>query len=129
MGKMLDNESNFYWEWILHEDHIFTNRGNFFVVAEAMLFSSLNGFTSMISIEKVAICMLGIFLSLIWFWVSAISIYITQKEIKRKLGEIEPRWNEIRIKRRKWGKAHFLIGILLPLGFIVVWFLFLFIKS
>jgi hypothetical protein len=126
---MMENESKFYWDWILHEDNIFTNRGNFFVVAEAMLFSSLSGFSAMITIEKVTVCILGIFLSLIWLWVSAISIYITQKEIKRKLGETEPRWNEIRIKRRKWGKAHFLIGILLPSGFTVVWLLFLIIKS
>ena len=111
-----------YWDWLLHEDDLFSSRINFFVVAESMLFIAfaINSY----DIPKLTIILglTGILFVLIWLYVSICQVYFLINRIKAKLEET---WPEYRVRKGIWllGEPNIWLGIVFPSILIVVWIL------
>jgi len=124
---MEKSDAQFYWDWIIHEDNLFTNRANFFFVAEAML---LTGIAALIS-GDVSECVInvylfaGIFTTFLWLYISVVHFLGTINPIKEKLRKCLPQYAQITEHRRKWGSIHLLIGITLPIVILAVWLILL----
>ena len=116
-----------YWDWLLHEDDLFSSRINFFVVAESMLFIAfaINSY----DIPKLTIILglTGILFVLVWLYVSVCQIYFLINRIKAKLEET---WPEYRVWKGIWllGEPNIWLGIVFPSILVVVW-IFLMMKQ
>jgi hypothetical protein len=119
-------EKEWYWDWIKHEGNIFTNRGNFFLVAESMLLVAVfalaagsNHQESFLLLSYIG----GIFVILIWLYVNC-KHKKTQAIIVNKYKELCPQYNKIKsnVKMCPWCIAnHTMMGIILPFGFLIIW--------
>jgi len=109
-----------YWDWLLHEDDLFSSRINFFVIAESMLFIpfAINSY----DIPKLTIIigLTGILVAVIWLYVSVCQVYFLINRIKAKLEET---WPEYRVRKGVWllGEPNIWLGIIFPSVLIVVW--------
>lgn len=126
-------DAEFYMDWAIHEDNVFTNRANFFLVAEAMLLAGVasllsEDMTALRSRVSIILCCAGVFSTWLWIYVSTVQIDFTLNKVKEKLRECEDRYNEIDEYRKKYRptSTHKVVGIFLPKGLLVVWVLLLF---
>jgi len=109
-----------YWDWLLHEDNLFSSRINFFVVAESMLFIAfaINSYAN----PKLTLVLgiTAIIFVLIWLYVSICQIFYLINRIKEKLEEKMP---EYRLRKGFWlfGEPNIWLGIVFPAALIVVW--------
>ncbi len=109
-----------YWDWLLHEDDLFSSRISFFVIAETMLFIAfaINAYAkpSLTTILGVA----GILFASIWLYVSISHIYFLINPIKEKLREGLPEYREV---KAVWlfGDPNIWLGIVFPIILIVIW--------
>ena len=123
---MIENEQDWYWDWIKHEGNIFTARGNFFLVAESMFLVVVATLASIY--EKhvtllVYTCSGGIFITLIWLYVNGKHSHL-QGIIVNKLKEIYNPYKDVKklSKHCPWCIAnHTMMGIFLPIGLLVLW--------
>ncbi len=110
----------YYWNWLLHEDSLFSSRINFFVVAESMLFIAfaINSYAN----PKLTLILglTAILFLLIWLYVSICQIFYLINRIKDKLEEKIP---EYRLRKGFWlfGEPNIWLGIVFPSALIVVW--------
>ena len=86
----MDDETRFWWEWILHEDKLFTDRAYFFIVAEAMMLVGAAAVLAdgLVVSEVTAyriICGAGIVVTAIWFYVCVVHLHTTINRIKIEL--------------------------------------------
>lgn len=81
------------WGWILHEDTLFANRINFFLLAESMFFAAFAALTSS-DINHIEFLVIvgtgGIILATVWIYISWYQIYTTMRPIKTILVENLP---------------------------------------
>ncbi len=109
-----------YWDWLLHEDNLFSSRVNFFVVAQSMLLIAF----AINSYENPSLTMIlalaGILFVLVWLYVSICQIYFLINRIKEKLEEKLP---EYRVRKGIWllGEPNIWLGIVFPSILILVW--------
>lgn len=117
------------WSWILHEDTLFANRINFFLVAESMFFAAFAAL-SISSTNNVKILLVvgigGILLSLIWIYLSYYQIYTTMRPIKRELAENLSEYLHVVEKRSNLIGANHLLGFIVPSIFIIMWLILFF---
>lgn len=109
-----------YWNWLLHEDDLFSTRINFFIVAESMLFIAFAINSYDIPKLTIIIGLTGILFVLIWLYVSVCQVYFLINRIKAKLEET---WPEYRVRKGVWllGEPNIWLGIVFPSVLIVVW--------
>lgn len=109
-----------YWDWLLHEDGLFSSRINFFVVAESMLFIPFAINSYEIPMLTYILGLTGIIFLLVWLYVSIRQIYFVINPIKVKLKEELPLY---RVHRGTWllGEPNLWLGVIFPLALIVVW--------
>jgi amino acid transporter len=109
-----------YWDWLLHEDDLFSNRINFFIVAESMLFIAFAINSYDIRKLTIIIGLTGILFVLIWLYVSVCQVYFLINRIKAKLEEA---WPEYQVRKGVWllGEPNIWLGIIFPSVLIVVW--------
>jgi hypothetical protein len=124
------NQDEFLWDNIKHEDQMFTDRGNFFLVAEGMLLAAVTAFGdhSAHRFTQAFACLSGIVVALIWFRVNWVHIFRTQRPLKKKFEKVAPELAEImRAERPKtrYVPNHVLMGLVLPASLLVVWVVFL----
>ena len=109
-----------YWDWLLHEDDLFSSRINFFVVAQSMLLIAfaINSYEN--PKLTVVLGLTGILFVLIWLYVSICQIYFLINRIKGKLEEDLP---EYRVRKGFWllGEPNIWLGVVFPSVLIVVW--------
>ncbi|MFQ5799109.1 MAG: hypothetical protein ACE5H0_10530 [Bacteroidota bacterium] len=109
-----------YWDWLVHEDNLFSSRISFFVIAQSMLFIAF----AINSYENPKLTMVlgltGILFVLVWLYISICQIYFLINRIKGKLEEKLP---EYRIRKGIWlfGEPNSWLGIVFPSALIVVW--------
>jgi hypothetical protein len=117
----------FYWDWVKHEDQVFTRRGSFFLVGEAMLFAAATNLLTNNSSGTVTqlriIYIAGLFVTGVWLRVNLTHVFVTQSSIKNELAAVDQRWSRIAEERRKCILVpnHVLMGIVLPSGIFVLW--------
>ena len=117
-------KKNFLWDWLNHENNIFTNRGSVFLLAETLLFVIISTGVNNSIVPQNIMIIAGLVITLIWLLVNLKHIYGTHRVIVNELN-LDPNyvWNEVRKKRKKiffWSN-HFLLGILLPFIFLLLW--------
>ncbi len=121
------DDSTYYWDWLKHEDNLFTNRNSLLLVAESMTFAAVatiqagNGESA----YGVLLAAAGLFITLIWVLASLKHLVSTDPPLKRKLREADPRRNDFDLARSRWWSNHWLIGFLLPVGLVIVWVIWL----
>ncbi len=109
-----------YWDWLLHEDGLFSNRINFFVVGESMLFIPFAINSYKIPMLTLILGLTGILFVLIWLYVSICQIYFLINRIKEKL---EAKLPEYRVRKGIWllGEPNLWLGVVFPSVLIVIW--------
>ena len=119
-AELLKAPVEHYWDWLLHEDGLFSSRINFFVVAESMLFIAFAINSYDIPKLTIIIGLTGILFVLIWLYVSICQTYFLINRIKTKL---EDMWPEYRIRKGIWllGEPNIWLGIIFPTVLIIVW--------
>jgi hypothetical protein len=101
-------------EQVRHEENLFWNRGNFFLVGESMLFA---GAATLISQPTVRPALnvfygLGIFLTIIWLLVNVLHHHFTRMPLKQMKG-----WQGwLRLDKSWWW-----MGFAVPLGLAIAW--------
>jgi len=118
-------DREFYWDWLKHEAEILTSRGNLFLVAESMLVAA-HATMAVVSqpqrdVPLWAVCTAGLFVTCIWLLVNLKHVCITIPSIQEALRKVEPRWDKIAQKRRNWPSNARLLGIVMPLGLLLLW--------
>jgi len=109
-----------YWEWLVHEDNLFSSRISFFVIAQSMLLIAF-AINSYENPKLTAILgFAGILFVLVWLYLSICQIYLVINRIKEKLEEKLP---EYRVRKGIWrlGEPNIWLGIVFPSTLIVVW--------
>lgn len=123
------------WEWALHEDNLFTNRGNFIMIAEAMLFTAFATLLVDSSPNRGAITLIGItgmLVSLVWLYISTVQNLRTMHPIKAILRQKVDEYRFVASKRYgqkgsgiKLLPIHILMGTILPALLTVLWLMLL----
>ena len=123
---MMDDK-DFYWDWLKHEDNLFTNRNNLLLVAEAMLFAAVAALlaTTGKTAHAALLASAGLFVTVIWILASLKHLVPTDPRLKQKLREVEKRRADFDDARKKWWSNHWVIGFVLPLGLLIVWSIWL----
>jgi hypothetical protein len=112
------------WEWVLHEDNLFISRGNFFLLAEAMLFAAFATVAVAPSVKPVLVFILGlvgVVCSGVWIYLSWVQVNFTMKPLTSRLKELIPDHYEVVSGRRKYPPLDFILGILFPLFLLIMW--------
>lgn len=109
-----------YWEWLLHEDDLFSNRLNFFLIAESMLLIAfaINSYANS-NLTKV-LGAAGILTATLWCYVSAVQIFSLINPIKIRLRRVLPEYKEIKDISLP-ADPNIWLGVLFPLLLIGIW--------
>lgn len=109
-----------YWQWLLHEDDLFSNRANFFIVAETMIFIAfaINTYSNLHLTRVFGAA--GILFATIWLYVSFVQIFFLLNPIKKKLRAELIEYREINVT---WylGDPNIWLGMLFPLVLVGIW--------
>jgi hypothetical protein len=119
------------WEWVLHEDSLFIARGNFFLVAEAMLFTAFAAVVVDPSVKPLLVFVFGIVgavCSAVWIYLSWAQVNLTMKPLRTRLKELFPDYTEVISRRRRFPALDWVLGILFPLFLLIVWLVLLLAK-
>jgi len=111
----VEQERQFYWDWLKHEENIVTNRSNFFLVAEAMFVAAVATLWSQSEnasqLATLSTCIAALLITSAWLFVNVKHIEHTGHKIREKLKELDPRVKEIRDYKGIWNlRAFKLIG-------------------
>lgn len=102
-------DREYYWDWMKHEDNLFTNRNNLLLVAESMTFAAVatvQAGTAGHSTFGVLLAAAGFFITLIWMFASLKYLVPTDPPLKRKLREIDPIRKDFDHARSNWWSNH-----------------------
>ncbi len=112
--------SEHYWEWLLHEDDLFSNRTNFFLIAESMLFIAFAIDAYANSDLTTILAAAGILFVSIWLYISIFQIYFLINPIKEQLRQRLPEYREV---KGAWllGDPNIWLGIVFPFVLIGIW--------
>jgi hypothetical protein len=120
-------DGEFFWDWYKHEEDLATNRGNFFLVGQSMLFAAYAALRAASGPRQFTpiqwMCYLGIFGTCIWLLLSGINLLKTRMPLIRTLQEHETRI----LMKFKSPNAYlrqgsfFLMHAFLPIGILVTW--------
>ena len=111
------------WNFIFHQDHLFTSRINFLLVAVALsitcLFQAVLCDNPNIYLASIA-AILGIVFCFAWFYVSTFSSSFTSADLKKNLTD-KFKWYNLIVNRRSIVPGpHKLMGTYLPLLLVVI---------
>lgn len=120
---------DFFWDWLKHEDTLFIERGNFFLLAQSIMMMSWPGIAALADgltarASAYVFGLVGIILAGAWLYLSARHIHTTERPIKAELMGLVAVWKEIRDRRRESRlpfAAHKLVGWFIPALFIAAW--------
>ena len=127
--KDIERGKKYFWDYIKHTNEVFLYRANVFLLAETILFA---GFLSSVgsidnsNITWVLFTFSSIIINLIWVHTSYKLLFISQKNAKKQLYErssmfYDPFYSLARDKRKSFISSSLLLGIFLPILFIVAW--------
>jgi hypothetical protein len=119
----------FFWETLQHEDNLFTNRCNFFLVGESML---LTAAATLLTTKEPAnpraltiLYAAGVIVSAVWLLVSVRHLHSTLRPIKHFLHNHHGPFSTIRAWRDRppwnWYRIHVMMGWVLPIVFLMTW--------
>lgn len=120
------NEMERLWSWLLNEANLYTNRLNFYIVAESMFFAAFASYSGHSFLFYIACSSAGIFLSIIWL---ILSIHQNNNVVLPLRKAIYNNWNigkYIDANQKKKLRTHFIVGIILPIFMILMWIIILF---
>lgn len=124
------DQQNRLWAYKLHEEDIFYNRLNFFLVFESVLLGvvGLLYSRSYVLIILRLVDILGLILTVLWGYVQARQLY-TYTILVDYLKEVMPEYKIVVVRRNKWfliGSSKKFLTYLVPTLIILMWIAFLF---
>jgi small-conductance mechanosensitive channel len=123
-GPISSEDAEKLWQYKMHEEDIFYQRLNFFLVAESMLFVAYTTlFASPRSIFSVIIVLstLGSILTLVWIYVSSRQLNV-MRQIAKESQEAVNVYARIREERSKWPVSSTkLLAYFVPLVVLLAW--------
>ena len=124
-SKQVDNEElNRRWQHGLHEDEVFNNRLNFFLLFESILLSVFGAIGGSSVRNLLALRSIGLFgaaFALLWIFVQARSLEVVVS-LQAELKELDPRYRKHREKFEKRGfSTTKLLTYLLPVLMLGLW--------
>jgi hypothetical protein len=122
-------DREFYWDWFKHEEDISTNRGNFFLVGQSMLFAAyaaLRAASSPPPFSTISsICCLGIYGASIWLLLSYLHLFRTRIHLIHALRRSETRvYTTKRFQSERGHRMHGSFNLMhtfLPVGILATW--------
>lgn len=116
----------FYWQWGLHENHMYINRSNYILVAEAMLFAAMAQLLASskpnIELALSVIYGLGTFITVIWMAINYRQLAHTDKHVRIKIAEHMPLWGEVnKVRPKPIIGIRLLTGLFLPMAILIAW--------
>ena len=102
--KISPEESEKLWQYKMHEEDIFYQRNNFFLVAESMLLialATLFGAARTTFSLILVLAILGCVLTIVWIYVSSRQLSVIQQISKESQAVVEV-YARIRLERSKW---------------------------
>jgi len=121
---MMDDK-DFYWDWLKHEDNLFTSRNNFFLVAESMFIVAVATLSSSASEVVRAsgnlLCLAGFVITIFWLLASLKHVLPTDPRLKENLKKVEKRRKDFDDARKNWWSNNWLIGVYLPIFLLGIW--------
>jgi hypothetical protein len=124
--KQLDGqtrEATMLWQYKLHEDSIFYQRLNFFLVAESMILVAFASLFSSSHPQKSAMVttgILGCVVTFIWGYVGARQRNVVAQIVKEAEAVI-PMYARIRRERPKWFSSTWLLTYSVPSAMLLTW--------
>jgi len=137
MDDPKNDDSKFYWDWYKHEENLFTNRSNLFLVAESMLFAAVATLRAAPhpTLTAALLASLGIYVTVVWLRVSHLHHTRTRKPLREELHKAEGRRRAISESKDGkdiseieigWHKSYFWIGTIMPWGIFAAWIILLY---
>lgn len=114
------------WTWLLNEAALYTNRVNFYIVAQSMFFVAFASSTRKSQVFIIACTVAGILLSLIWFIMSKHQNQNVVAPLRKALYKNWDVAERINSGQKPVLRTHFLLGIILPWFMILLWLWVLF---
>lgn len=93
------SDRDYVSRWVVHENEMFTNRANFFVLAESMFFMAFATFGPTEQLAAIGVALAGLGVASVWFYVSLRNIQRTQSYWKTVLEEPFHRGAELARRR------------------------------
>ncbi len=116
------SNDEFYFDWWKHEDNLFTNRGNFFLVSHSLLMAASSKLFEINSYGYAGfLCFFGLSIAMLWTMVNHAQRVCVVNQLKSILQTNEPRWGALQEKRWPWERPHIMMGYCLPILFICLW--------
>ncbi len=109
------------WTWLLNEATLYTNRVNFYIVAQSMFFVAFASSTRKSQVFLIACSISGILLSIIWLIMSK---HQNQNVVAPLRKALYKNWNvaeRINYGQKTMLRTHFLLGVVLPWFMIILW--------
>jgi hypothetical protein len=130
-SQLTSEQADRLWQHGLHEDNVFNDRINFFLVIEAILLGSVATLFGQISANGrfvlLAFIAFGFILTLIWWYVSARHMYVLEG-LRKRAREVFPEYAATRTmregerERKRWlVSANWLLAHAVPVIFILIW--------
>lgn len=117
------------WEHGLHEDSVFNERQNYFLVAESML---LVAYATLVSTAEPrmlvarVIASFGVLLTAVWIYVNVRQLYVV-RHLRARCIEVIPDYRETYQTRRKWPiSSIWLLSYFVPTIIGIMWAIFIF---
>jgi hypothetical protein len=127
--SLAKEEVQLLWQWSLHEDGLFTNRMNFFLVAESMLVAAyatlVAGTESSRSNAPLIVASTGMAVALVWAYLAWYQVKRTMDPVKRELRQTLQVYTGIVRGRRLLLPANVAIGYILPALLVIMWIVLL----
>lgn len=109
------------WSWLLNEANLYTNRVNFYIVAQSMFFVAFASSERSSVIFLFACSLAGIFLSLVWLLMSNHQNANIVAPLRQVLYNNWDIGKKISTGQRKILRTHFVLGVILPWFMIIIW--------
>ena len=126
----IKHAKKYFWDYIKHLDEIFLYRANVFLLVETIFFA---GFLTTLEshYEKsneiiLVLFFITFFVNIIWIYTTYKTLYIVKENVKKKLYKkdsifYDPLYSFARQERKSFLSSGFLLGIGLPILFIISW--------
>jgi len=121
-------DCRYYWDWDVQEDLLFSNRTNFFLVAESMLLGGVavilaGNYKPLALFVSILLCLVGLFSTFVW-WSANRKQRATVNVVKDRLAASDSRSRDVwDMAKREVGRVgvHQLVRVSMPTALFVAW--------
>jgi len=112
------------WEWVFHDNIVFGNRTNLFLIAQSIL---LAGCFALATADRphqgllTVLASAGILFDVLWLYVASHHMAFYMRPMLRLLYKYSILYRKIKERSAGWPAAHAVVGIVLPVFSAALW--------